>query len=157
MPRDDWAKARAKDAAKRSSGHNNRSASRSVRRSKERKQAHVTTQRLQSYDTRLWFGKHKDKTVREVLSKDPGYIAFLCRSEPPTNAWRMKALVQFLKQIMSRHSPQNGHPVPATDMREDEALVTSIEGRGKSVARALGTSAEPDFQQMFEAYRCAND
>lgn len=161
MPRDDWAKAKRAEVARRLQRQNDHAASRSKARSLSRKNRHVATNRLQSLQTVLWFGKHKGKSVGHILKADSSYLDFLVRTAETKqqNNWRMDALVQFLAKIISnRHSPRNGQPAPAAVQRGDEAPVTSIEGRGKSVARALGTSAENvvDFTEVFGTLRCAN-
>jgi hypothetical protein len=152
MPRDDWAKFRAREVARKAERRNERSSLRSIERHKAHKKQKVAAARLQSWKTVFWFGRHKGKTVSEVNACDPSYIAFLAKKEYPESAWKMNMLVQFLKRISHQHSPRNGHPALAAVMREDEALATSIEGQGKSVAR-IGTSAEPDFDQVFESLR----
>lgn len=168
MPRDDWAKARAYDIARKAERRNDRSAARSIARSKAAKKRHVMEKRVQSMSTRFWFGKygpytdkqgksHPGQTIRQVTYDDFPYIQWLVRQPASEHSQRMTLFLQFLKGLRPPHSPRNGHPAPTAVTREDEALVTSIEGRGKSVARALGTSADPDFDQVFEAIRCAND
>lgn len=152
MHRDDWAKARARDVARKAERRNDSSSQRSIRRNKAHRKQKTQESRLQSWSTVFWFGRHKGKTVSQVNAIDPSYIVFMANRPVPEKAWRMYFLVQFLKRIAHQHSPQNGHPALAAVMREDEALATSIEGQGKSVAR-IGTSAEPDFDQVFESLR----
>jgi len=144
MPRDDWAKARARNTARKAERRNDRSSQRSIRRNKAHRKQKTQESRLQSWSTVFWFGRHKGKTVSQVNAIDPSYIVFMANRPVPEKAWRMYLLVQFLKRIAHQHSPQNGQPAPAAVQQGDEAPVTSIEGRGKSVAR-IGTSAEPDF------------
>ena len=152
MPRDDWARARARDISRKAGRHNDRSARRSIARSKAAKKRHIAEQRLQSMSTRFWFGRHAGETVLQVALDDFPYIQWLVRQQSSTTSKQMTLLIQFLKGLRPPHSPRNGHPASAAVMREDEALVTSIEDWGKSVAR-IGTSTEPDFNQVFEALR----
>jgi hypothetical protein len=168
MPRDDWAKARARDISRKAERRNDRSTRRSIARSKAAKKRHVAEQRLQSMSTRFWFGRHgpytdeqgkshPGKTVRQVTYDDFPYIQWLVRQQSSTTSQQMTLFIKFLKGLRPPHSPSTRATAPAADMRGDEAPVTSNDAGGKSVARALGTSADPDFDQVFEATRCAND
>lgn len=101
MPRDDWARARARDAVQRQERRHrniNRSTPKSCRTAKT-KQGRIAAERLQSMTTRFWFGRHNGKTVREVLDADPGYIHWLASRPAADGAWRMALLVQFLRTV----------------------------------------------------------
>ncbi len=98
MPRDEWENDRRKRIAKK--------ASRSVRHygassSDRRQQNAVHASRLQSPNTRFWFGKHNGLTVHEVCERDPNYIHWLIDSHTNEDNWRMNLLVTFLKEYMN--------------------------------------------------------
>lgn len=83
MPRDDWAKARAKDVAKR----------------RQRKRGrHHTIKPIKtgaySEETKLWFGKHKDKPLKDVPES---YLRWLV-SLPPSASWQINALCEHLRK-----------------------------------------------------------
>ena len=114
MPRDDWAKARAKDKARNSRGR------RSVGRSRKRKQDRISQNRLQSPSTVLWFGVHKGKTLSTVAEIEPSYIQWLSGLTPDKTAWRLKHLVKYL-----RTSPRLANRRMARHMGGDEAPATT--------------------------------
>jgi uncharacterized protein (DUF3820 family) len=107
MPRDEWAKARAIDAAKRGKPSKLSRLGKKRQRSNTRAANHLEAKRLQSTSTKLWFGKHKGRTIQFLINNHPDYLRWL-RELPPAADWRMKALLEFLKNIkldaMIKHS-----------------------------------------------------
>ena len=108
MPRDDWARARAKDVARRSTQKLNVRGKTKSARSNKRKKSHHTLDRLRQSTTKFWFGKHNGKTVAEVAKSDPDYIIWL--SKQPSNHWRMTTFINHLNDI----AHQTGNTVSAT-------------------------------------------
>lgn len=89
MPRDDWARAKAKDAARRRV--------RPTKMSGKAKAASI--RRLASPETKLWFGKHKGRKVREI-PRD--YLLWLLNTESDRKHWRMEALKGFLRGYVEK-------------------------------------------------------
>ena len=101
MPRDEW----KREADRIKYGH--REPVIRSRRKLKKKQLAVATPRLQNLNTKLWFGKYKNMTIREVQAIDPGYLRWLASTSPSKHAWRMKQLQQFLKSQIA-HGWANG-------------------------------------------------
>jgi len=55
--------------------------------------------RLQSLDTKLWFGKHEGMTIRQIRTDYPEYLQWLATRNPDRKHWRMRALVDFLQTL----------------------------------------------------------
>jgi hypothetical protein len=92
MPKDTWAKERAKDAAWKVTVLD-RNAARRLRAS-----THAEIRRLQSPSTRLWFGKYRNRTIQVIQQKDPAYLQWLSHQNVSDSDWRMQALVAYLKK-----------------------------------------------------------
>lgn len=92
MPRDDWAKARAKDAARRGRDGTSTRKRKNVKRSQSLRQTNITRDRLQSWGAKLWFGKFKGRRLRDCPR---WYLEFLATLKPTTD--NMRFLVTFIQ------------------------------------------------------------
>jgi uncharacterized protein (DUF3820 family) len=121
MPRDDWAKASRKDAAKR--GVKNSlpvSGKKKRRRRRDRKDKKVLAEtiarkRLSSENTILWFGKHKGMRVGDIPR---GYLWWLVQNHDQGRSWQMDMLCTFLQDYLREVpwvSAANTGPADATD------------------------------------------
>ena len=118
MPRDDWAKARAKEAARKGRNGNSSRTVTNTKRKKSRKinrkKAQILADRLQSWDTKLWFGRYTGKKLSECPE---WYLRSLSGMIPTTQ--NMTLIVEFLKNNLEFGSTV---PVPR---RGDEAPVST--------------------------------
>ena len=93
MPRDDWAKARAKDAVRRGREGNTTRKRKNIVRKGSLKATRIMQERLQTWDARLWFGKFKGCRLRECPK---WYLDFLGTLTPTGE--RMTYLIEFVKK-----------------------------------------------------------
>lgn len=92
MPRDDWAKARAKDAARKGRQGVSTRKRKNVKRSQSLRQTQVMRDRLESWDARMWFGKFNGRKLRDCQR---WYLDFLTTLEPTSE--RIRMIVSFLR------------------------------------------------------------
>jgi hypothetical protein len=97
MPRDDWAKARAKDAARKGRQGNTTRTRKNCKRKISLKAERIKADRLQSWDAKLWFGKFAGKRLRECPQ---WYLEFLSKLEPTTD--NMRHIVSFIQSEISK-------------------------------------------------------
>jgi uncharacterized protein (DUF3820 family) len=97
MPKDAWQTARNNDIARRASRKRPKRAK--LRTHKSPEQTALKFNR----NTRLWFGKYKDKQIHSIPRN---YLFWLARSSQPSKSWRIDALVIFLRRFLAL--PQKG-------------------------------------------------
>lgn len=105
MPKDDWKKAKDKQIA-RAEAHRLRQEKR--RNSKAKQEP---SQFTVSESTKLWFGKHKGKTIKTVIRTDRAYLKWLATSGPARN-WKMDALKRYIAWKLN--SKKKGEPGSTT-------------------------------------------
>lgn len=98
MPKDEWASTRLRSAIRR--GEHDPFLSKKVPKQKKfgaklRNPKHVAAR--WSPGGKLWFGRHKDKEIREVPLD---YLRWLVNASSPTDNWRMRGLCEFLKTYL---------------------------------------------------------
>jgi len=111
MAKDNWNKTRRKDLGRKTLTQKARAKRRAQHRGAHFRQANPTElQRLQSLATVLWFGKYEGKRLDEVPES---YLVFLSRLQPRPNAWRMRALVDYLTALLQerRSAPRSVNSV----------------------------------------------
>jgi len=77
--------------------------------SRKQKQIAKSKRKIWRVDSVLWFGKHKGKTIRQVLYSDKPYLKWLANQpEPKPNkrSWRMRTLKSYLKRLLKNPPPQ---------------------------------------------------
>ena len=100
MPKDEWARARVKEASQkvaREDGLTSHARNRRDRAARWREK-----QRLQSPATRLWFGKYRGEIISTIQHKDPAYLQWLSHQSIADSDWRMQALVAYLRSLPSK-------------------------------------------------------
>jgi hypothetical protein len=144
MPRDDWARERAKDAAKRLSKQNTSRKKSKHARAISHKKSHVSQSRLQTPTTVLWFGKFKNRTLRDVFIQDPSYINWLAGLTPREDSWRLKLLVDYL-----RTSPKLANSRTARHTGGDEAPATT--NMACEIRQTRPNTSRTDYNRPCEA------
>lgn len=110
MPRDDWAKARAKDAAKRGKKKPQPRHKNQTRRPRHTQpRCHLTN--AWSENSVLWFGIHKNTPVREV-PRD--YLKWLLNSDLSKKSWRIANLCNFLRAFLAGPPSRPAYIAPNT-------------------------------------------
>ena len=110
MPRDEWARAnsRAKygpfggEKRQRARDEGRRRAQAAIKREAIKRRSKPNTFHF-SVESKLWFGKHKDKRIGDI-PKD--YLDWLVRTNEPGKFWRMDGLVAFLRQYLHAQDRQ---------------------------------------------------
>lgn len=102
MPKDEWAKANSKDAARRSKRPDEyRRHSSSKKKNRDSRAEEMTRRRLSSLGTRFWFGKHKGRTVAEVLRIDRPYLVWFSRYVVKSGSFKMHTFAEFIGSVLS--------------------------------------------------------
>jgi hypothetical protein len=94
VPRDEWAKARSRNIARKAE-----------RQKRTRRPRHAPHKRANGHwhpRAKLWFGKHKDQEIRQIPRS---YLAWLC--DQTANSWRLQHLQAFLRSYLARPSSGN--------------------------------------------------
>jgi len=96
MPKDDWAKATAKDRGRQALRDGSALLTKKQVKGKGRKRRTKKTGAW-SPNTVLWFGKHKDTAIKDVPLQ---YLNWLAKSEH--NNWRFVDLATYLRQYLRK-------------------------------------------------------
>lgn len=100
MPKDEWARARAKDIARKGEPYKAVTSRDQARRDRARRWREK--QRLQSPSTKLWFGKYRGQSISTIQLKDPAYLQWLSQQTVSDSNWRMQKLVAYLRSLPSK-------------------------------------------------------
>ena len=148
MPRDDWAKARAKDAAKRSK----RPQPRKSRKRGSRKRG-VRSTNGWNPNTVLWFGKHKGQPLCNIPQD---YLVWLANSNSD-RSWRISELQRYLRTWLATRDrvsqPTDGRGLAANDREtepsrpEHAELMDDIPDTGRN-------QLDLAFEQLAKGTRC---
>lgn len=107
MPRDDWAKARSRDAAKRSSRGKLHGWKPKAKHRKKILSIDRAASRW-SPESKLWFGKFTNRPLRAVPLDYLRWLA--CTRASEDKSWRMTALRVFLRRYIAQIG--NGEATP---------------------------------------------
>lgn len=60
----------------------------------------MARRRLSSLDTRFWFGKHKGRTIAEVMRIDRSYLVWFSTYVVKSGSFRMHTLAEFIGSVL---------------------------------------------------------
>lgn len=136
MPKDAWAKARAKDTARRATRRD---------RSPQKRRRHIPQEGPGDWNqnTVLWFGKHRNKPIKDVPRK---YLVWL--SCQIWRGWRMQNLRTWLRKTY----------LPATRPQDSSPGVDNIAPVGQAASsRRTTTACEVDESGTIRGVEPAGD
>ena len=99
MPKDDWAKAKRKDAAKKAVADKPNKRKRHGRHGRRHA---ISKQRTNACNpnTKLWFGKYKDQAIKDIPRS---YLSWLAQQS--SQSWRIELVQTYLLNYLSLQSP----------------------------------------------------